>query len=295
MTPIPGAGFPNQSHGIRTVFDCRSPVRVVPVALDLPSVQLVRRNAVKLPGRRSRLANVATTLRLTAKRLGWRHTLLWSCASLGRRFSAHIFVVTTHPIDGAQAKTSAELTDHGLEPRLLTSEEVLRFFNRDTGDDYVYSSGFAAEALARGDRCFGVLENGRLLSYCWYARESAPVFDDVDAVVDAPFLYAYNAYTHPAHRGRGLHQIGVNASARFFAREGVRAITAYIEANNLPPLIAARKMGEEAVGWVALYRARGKVRWVATPGCRRGGFRIRRRSSEAGLRRPADEDRRAPA
>ena len=50
------------------------------------------------------------------------------------------------------------------------------------------------------------------------------MFDDVDVVSEFPFLYAYNAHTDPAYRGRGLHRIGVVASGRFFAREGYRAI-----------------------------------------------------------------------
>ena len=92
---------------------------------------------------------------------------------------------------------------------------------------------FAVDALSRGHRCFGLLEHGRLLWYCWYARGPAPVFDEVDAVVDFPFMYGYNAHTHSDHRGRGLHRMGVNASARTFAREGYRAFTAYIEATTL--------------------------------------------------------------
>ena len=68
--------------------------------------------------RRSRLANIASAMRLTVKRLGWPHTLLWSCASLGRRFSTHIFVVTLHPFDEDAAHDDPNAA--GLEGRLLT-------------------------------------------------------------------------------------------------------------------------------------------------------------------------------
>jgi L-amino acid N-acyltransferase YncA len=127
----------------------------------------------------------------------------------------------------------------------------------------------------------GVLERGRLLWYCWYAHGPAPVFDKVEAVVDMPYLYGYNAYTNQAYRGHGLHQTGVHASARIFAGEGYRALTAYIEADNSAPLIAARRMGERVVGLVAVHRGGGTVRWFATRGCRNGGFRIRRKSELA--------------
>jgi hypothetical protein len=90
-------------------------------------------------------------------------------------------------------------------------------------------------------------------------------------------MYGYNAHTDRDHRGRGLHRLGVSASGRVFAREGFRTFTAYIEADNLAPLIAARRMGEPVVGFAVVYRLFGRVRWLATPGCQNGGFRILRR------------------
>jgi hypothetical protein len=236
----------------------------------------------------SRLRNIASTLSLTAKRLGWSQTLLWSLASLGRRFSTHIFVVATHPFEDGE---SDDASGDGLAGRLLTGDDVVQFFDRTEG--YSYSRSFAIDAISRGDRCFGVFEDGRLLWYCWYARGAAPIFDDVDAVADFPFLYAYNAHTDADHRGRGLHRIGVKLSARFFAQEGYRAFTAYMEAHNLAPQIAARRMGERFVGFVALYRATARVRWFATRGCRSAAFRIQRRRAPPSLRWAADKHWRA--
>ena len=243
----------------------------------------------EISGNPSRLSNVASTFRVVAKRLGWPHTLLWSCASLGRRFSTYFFVVTIHSIDDDEARTSPETA--GLEGRLLSRDDVMRFFNRAEG--YSYSRPFAVEALSRGDRCFGLFEGDALLWYCWYAREAAPVFDDLDVVAEFPFIYAYNAYTDSAFRGRGLHRVGVEQSARFFAREGYRGITAYIEAHNVAPLIAARNMGERFVGFAAVHQTAGRSRWLATRGCRKAAFRLQRRLVEATLGRPAHENRRA--
>jgi hypothetical protein len=213
-------------------------------------------------------------------------------SAIGRRISLHVFVVTIHPVDDDQAHANVKAA--GLEARVLTVADVAHFFDRDEG--YGYSRPFAAEALSRGDRCVGVLEAGRLLWYCWYARGPAPVFDDAHVECDRPFIYAYNVYTDPAARGRGLHELGVRASACIFAREGFRALTAYIEATNLPPLIAARRMRERFVGFVFVHRGRSAVRWLATRGCRNAGFRMLLRTpSEARLRWPADEDGRASA
>jgi ribosomal protein S18 acetylase RimI-like enzyme len=221
----------------------------------------------------ARLAGAASTIGVITQRLGWAYALLGWCATFGRRMSLHIFVVTTHRID--HDPENGDVLPAGLEARLLTHDDVLRFFDREAG--YSYLRSFAVDALARGDRCVGVLERGSLLWYCWYAKGLAPVFDDLGALADWPFLYAYNAHTHPAHRGRGLHRTGVKASARTFAREGYRAFTAYIEADNLAPLVAASTMSERIVGVVVVHRARGRARWLPTPGCRQGGFRLRRR------------------
>lgn len=251
----------------------------------------IRHRTAEKPWDGARLSNVAATLRLAARRLGWMHTLLWLCASIGRRFSTHFFVVSTHPFPEDEPDRDANI--EGFEGRLLSHDEVMRFFDR--ADDESYSRAFALEALARGDRCFGVFEEGRLLWYCWFARAAAPIFDDVDATADFPYLYVYNAHTDPAHRGRGLHRIGSESSARFFAAEGYRAFTAYIEVLNLAALIAARKMRERAEGLVVLYRSARGVRWIASPGCRKAAFRVQRRPVNGGLRRPADEDGRAPA
>lgn len=236
-----------------------------------------------------RLRNIASTTRITVMRLGWSRTLLWAFASVARRFSTHFFVVASHPFD-----LDTEFIDpnvDGLEGRLLTCDEVVQFFTRTDG--FSYSRSFALEALSRDDRCFGIFEGERLLWYCWYARAAAPVFDDVDVVADLPYLYAYNAHTDADHRGRGLHRIGVQLSARFFASEGYRAFTAYMEAHNLAPQIAAQRMGETIVGFVALYRASDRVRWFATRACRNGAFRLQRRRAKSALRWAADEDRRA--
>jgi hypothetical protein len=223
----------------------------------------------------SRLANVASTITVVTKRLGLGHLFLWLVAALGRRFSTHVFVVTTRPIGNEPPADTDEAS--GIEGRLLTCHEVACFFAREQGDSY--SKAFAMEALARGDRCFGVFEHGRLVWYCWYARGPAPVFDDVDAAAEFPLLYAYNAHTDDAHRGRRMHTIGLLTSGRFFAREGYRAFTAYIDATNVPPLIAARRMGEDVMGFAVVRRTPGGVRWFATRGCKRGGFRLAPRST----------------
>jgi hypothetical protein len=229
----------------------------------------------------SRLERVASTFVFVRKRLGWGYALLWLCTRFARRFSLHLFVVTTHPFGDQHGRPP--VNGVRLESRLLTHDEVLHFFDRD--EDGSYSRAFATDALSRGHRCAGIVDADRLLWHCWFARGPAPVFENVEAEVDRPFLYGYNVCTDLAHRGRGLHEAGLRTAAGIFAREGYRAFTAYIEVDNLPPLIAAAKMGERFVGFAFVHVRAGAVRWLATPGCRKGGFRLRR-PEPATLSRP---------
>ena len=219
----------------------------------------------------SRLRNAASRARHVVQRLGWTHAALWLCSAVGRRASIHFFVITIHPIAN-DLRVDQTL---GFERRFLTPDEIMHFAS-DEG--YRYSRAFASEAMARGDRCFGILERGRLICYCWYAAGAAPVFEDIEVLVEAPFIYAYNAYTDQAYRGRGLHIFGIDAASSEFQREGFTDITAYIESDNLAPLMAARKMGERFVGFVVLFRAFGRFRWFATPGCRNAGLSVMRRT-----------------
>lgn len=236
-------------------------------------------------GAGSRLSDAVSRIRLVVRRLGWTHAFLWLCGAVGRRASVHIFVITTHAVDRAVPNLAPDPPE--LEARFLTSEEIVRFA---ADDRERYSRSFATEALTRGDRCFGIIEQGRLVCYCWYAAGAAPVFEDVEVAVDRPFVYGYNAYTDPAHRGRGLHVFGISAAAQKLRAEGFTCITAYIEADNVAPLMSARKMGESFVGSVVLFRAFGKFRWLVSPGCDSIGFRVSRRpvaDSRARLSRPA--------
>lgn len=217
----------------------------------------------------SKVADLWSRVRLISRRLGWAHVLLWSLSAVGRRLSFHTLVVWLHPFDDRVPEVTAHTSS--IEARFLNPHEILSFAS---DENYHYTHAFASNALARGYRCFGLLERGRLLSYCWYATGPAPVFDDVEVSVDFPFIYGFNAYTDASQRGRGLHVFGVHAGAQALKREGFRGISAYIEADNLAPLVAARKMGERVVGYVFLWRLFGKFRWVMTSGCGEVGFRV---------------------
>lgn len=184
-----------------------------------------------------------------------------------------VLVVVTHSITSVRpvvAKNPERLT-----ARFLTRRDV-----RDLVEDEsrCCSSAFASGALAKGDRCFGVFEEERLISYCWYSGGPTPGLDNLLISVGPRYLFSYKAYTNAEERGRGLHGYGVAAAAAQLASEGdARGIVAYIEANNLPSLLSAQRLGDEVVGFVVVYKTAGRVRSYATSGCTAVGFRVHQR------------------
>jgi hypothetical protein len=181
-----------------------------------------------------------------------------------------ILVVVTRPIDAVRPIGVRHI--EGLTARFLTPQHARDLAQSEEG---WYSPAFADGAIAMGDRCLGVFQGDRLLSYCWYSSGPTTAFKDVLVSVDSRYRYAYKAYTDARERGRGLHGYGAAAAAAQLAAEGgVRGIVAYIEASNLSSLLSARKLGDEIVGFVALYRTGGEVRSLVTRGCATVGFRV---------------------
>ncbi|HET9359776.1 MAG TPA: hypothetical protein VFO58_08500 [Vicinamibacterales bacterium] len=181
-----------------------------------------------------------------------------------------VLVVVAHRIDAV--RPAAVKNPEGLTARMLTPQQARNL--ADEGSVW-YSPAFASEALAMGDRCLGVFEGERLLSYCWYSRGPTPAFNDTVVTVDSRYMYSYKAFTADRERGRGLHAYGVAAAAAQLAAEGeIRGIVAFIEASNLSSLLSAQKIGDEVVGFVMLYRTGGEVRSLMTRGCATVGFRV---------------------
>jgi hypothetical protein len=189
-----------------------------------------------------------------------------------------VLVVVMHAVDGVKPV----VVEHGdsLSARFLSPQSV-RDCARD-GDRW-FSSAFASEALAGGDRCFGVFEGSSLLHCCWYSSRATPALSDLLVSVGSRYLYAYKAYTDIEHRGRGLHRYGAAAAAAQLAAEGdICGIVAYIEASNVSSLVSSKTLGDDFLGFVVLCTIAGTIRSVATRGCARVGFTIHRHAQISG-------------
>ncbi len=95
--------------------------------------------------------------------------------------------------------------DFPYEIRFLDEHEVLRFLEHEP----TLRPTPTREALARGDRCYAVLDGDRLASYGWYATRPLIVAAGLDLDFDPAYAYMHTGYTHADYRGKRLHAIGM--------------------------------------------------------------------------------------
>ena len=67
-------------------------------------------------------------------------------------------------------------------------------FTRDP--ETALSEDFAAYALAKGDKCYGFLDEGSLRAYGWYAATPTRVSPDLTLHFSRDYIYMYKAFTH---------------------------------------------------------------------------------------------------
>jgi hypothetical protein len=134
------------------------------------------------------------------------------------------------------------------ECRFLEPDEVRAF----AGELDATARKVAVEAIARGDRCYGVFESGQPANLSCYSPHPTPVLNDLVVHFDSPRWYMYGAWTPPAYRGRRLHALGVLRAALELFDQDVPELVGVCERTNYRSLVSARRMGWKASG--ALYR-----------------------------------------
>jgi hypothetical protein len=137
------------------------------------------------------------------------------------------------------------------------------------------SRAFVDEALAKGDKCYGILSGDALVSYGWYSTRPTRI-DPPDLMLefDKEYVYMYKGYTHPAHRGHRLHAIGMTLALDHYKSKGSKGIVSYIEADNYASLTSAFRMGYRVFGSVYILSAFGTLFSHTTPGCKKYDFRV---------------------
>lgn len=173
---------------------------------------------------------------------------------------------------------------------LRLDAKQLRGFGRNPGNEMPGS--FLDEALEQEDECYGILAGDALAAYGWYSRRPTRI-DPSDLVMHHGdrYIYMYKGFTHPDHRGRRLHAIGMTTALQHYLSEGFAGLVSYIESNNLGSLHSAFRMGYRTFGAIYILKIFGIYLTHASAGCRRRGVRIERAGPErvagprGGLRR----------
>ena len=156
-----------------------------------------------------------------------------------------------------------------FEFRSLSRAELLQLC---ADPDYQLSATWVRSALARGDVCFGALEQGRVAGYVWLAYSAARYTDKVWIRTDPSSRYTYKVFVRPEHRGRGLVQeLYRRSDAAALARGRKRAVMV-VQADNQASFRAAQRAGFYTVGYAGHLTSRGGALAFRSPGARRAGF-----------------------
>lgn len=152
-------------------------------------------------------------------------------------------------------------------------EQMLRGFSRDPDNELPGS--FLDEALSKDDECHGLLAGEALAAYGWYSRNPTRI-DPPDLVLHPGdrYVYMYKGFTHPGHRGRRLHAIGMTLALQHYLSEGYEGLVAYVESNNFSSLKSVFRMGCETFGAFYVLKLFGAYCTHADAGFQEHGVRI---------------------
>jgi hypothetical protein len=176
------------------------------------------------------------------------------------------------------------LSEHELAPsyraeartalgRLVDANEMLPYVS----DTNRLTAEFVHDAIAKGDRCYAIFDGDSLASYGWYSAAPtrlSEISTDLTLHFDPGYVYMYNAYTMPQHRGRRLHAIGMAAALQSFVREGKQGLVSYVDCSNFASMKSCERLGYRTIGRLVVLQVGDRYACWATPGCERYGVHI---------------------
>jgi hypothetical protein len=133
-----------------------------------------------------------------------------------------------------------------------------------------------ADALAHRDRCYGIVAGDTLLGFTWYSRRPTLFEEGLVCTAGGGRVYAYNAWTHPDHRGQRLLATGVTHALTALLAEGCPGLVACVDAENLASVKAWRRMGAADLGAFHVLRNGGRPLVHADARARLGSLRLER-------------------
>jgi GNAT superfamily N-acetyltransferase len=135
-------------------------------------------------------------------------------------------------------------------------------------------SAFVEEACDLGHECYVVCVDGAPACYCWFSSGVTALFGGLEVSCPEGNVYAYKAFTHPAHRGRGLLTRCFATAMHRYAAAGCKGLVTVIERNNVSSVRAFQHCGFSRFGTVFVARPWGRTVIVRDTGTTRFGFRV---------------------
>lgn len=124
--------------------------------------------------------------------------------------------------------------------RFLTQEEVETFLQDEVTrmPEYVVELG-----MNKLDDCLGLLDNGRLINYCWYSDLPTRLNRNLEVHFNPEYKYAYRSYTIIPFRGQRLQGLNLYHALKNYQLKGYKGIVAYVDSNNFNSLRSLDHLG----------------------------------------------------
>jgi hypothetical protein len=197
--------------------------------------------------------------------------------AIGRVVDFRILQCIELTLNGVDAQYLAP--DPSYDRHFLTEKELLAF-SKDPALDL--DEPFIRDALGKGDRCFGILQDGKMASYGWYSQRPTDMSSELVFHFDPSSIYMYKGLTLHAFRGKRLHAVGMALALEAYTKEGARGIVSNVESNNFASLRSCYRLGYTDIGKVYIVRLNGRYRTHATGNCAERGVWVEGRDPVPG-------------
>ena len=206
---------------------------------------------------------------MRARRYGWRHTLhVLALRTVNLGVPLQIFRgVAIGRVNPAFVNYPDGYTG------LFLNERMLRTLAADPGSQM--SRDFVDEALSKGDQCYGLMHGTALAAYGWYSKRPTTTGPDMRVHFSDDYVYMFKGFTHPEHRGKRLHAIGMTLALQFYLSRGYNGLVSTIESENAESLKSSFRMGYVQFGSIYVLRLFARAIAIPTRGCAAYRFSLR--------------------
>jgi GNAT superfamily N-acetyltransferase len=128
--------------------------------------------------------------------------------------------------------------------------------------------------FARGDRCVGAFDAGKLVGYVFFAFVATPDSGGVWVDFSERARYIYKSFVLPAYRGRRVGLELYEMAPRACPSQDRNLDIIIIHPDNLPSLRSAQSVGARPVGYVGYWKVAGRFLAFRSSGAKRHGFRF---------------------